>query len=127
MLIRDDLSRLLALDMDRVALVGSGIGPEPLGICRNPAVIPTPAAAFSYLQNVAMRQQISGKNVPLESLAWVGNSQVAVGARRHVAPARQGSRLSRHPRLHQQHRHGTRNNHAPIAGARQSADPGRVQ
>jgi HK97 family phage major capsid protein len=76
MLIRDDLSRLLALDMDRVALTGSGQGAEPLGVVRNPAVIPTPAAAFSYLQNVAMRQQISGKNVPLESLAWIGNSQI---------------------------------------------------
>jgi Phage capsid family len=76
MVIRDDLSKLLAQDLDRVALTGSGQGPEPLGICRNPAVVATPAAAFGYLQNVAMRQQLGGKNVPLESLAWVGNSQI---------------------------------------------------
>lgn len=76
MIIRDDLSRLLALDMDRVALTGSGQGAEPLGIIRNPLCGTIAATDFEYLNNVALRQQLSGKNVPLESVAFVGNSQI---------------------------------------------------
>jgi Phage capsid family len=76
MIIRDDLSRLLALDMDRVALTGSGQGAEPLGICRNPNVRRLDAAEFSYLNNVALRAMLTGANVPLESLGWVGNSVI---------------------------------------------------
>jgi HK97 family phage major capsid protein len=76
MIIRDDLSRLLALDMDRVALTGSGQGAEPLGIIRNTNIPPVSGTQFTYLNNVAMRQTIAGKNVPIESLAWVGNSTI---------------------------------------------------
>jgi Phage capsid family len=73
-LIRDDLSRLLALDLDRVSLVGSGVGAEPLGIINTPGVLKMPGTAFSYATNVAMRAELTGKNVPLESIAWIGNS-----------------------------------------------------
>jgi HK97 family phage major capsid protein len=76
MIIRDDLSRLLALDLDRVALTGSGQGAEPLGIIRNPLVTKIAATDFEYLNAVAMRAALSGKNVPLESLAFIGNSKV---------------------------------------------------
>lgn len=75
-IIRDDLSRLLALDMDRVALTGSGQGAEPLGIVNNPACGTIPATAFAYANSVNLRAQLTGKNVPLESLAFVGNSQI---------------------------------------------------
>lgn len=75
MIIRDDLSKLLALAMDQAALTGSGQGAEPLGVIRNPGVVQTPGTAYSYQQNVNMRQTIAGKNVSLESLAFVGNSQ----------------------------------------------------
>ena len=75
-ILRDDLSRLLALDMDRVALTGSGQLAEPLGVIRNPLVRQATATDFGYLQNVDMRAMITGSNVPLENLAWVGNSQI---------------------------------------------------
>jgi hypothetical protein len=76
MIIRDDLSRLLALDLDRVALVGSGQGAEPLGITRNPAIAKITPTEFEYINNVAMRATLSGKNVPIESLGFIGNSRV---------------------------------------------------
>jgi hypothetical protein len=76
MVIRDDLSRLLALDLDRVALCGSGQAAEPLGIVRNPAVRRLPSVTFGYLDNVELRAMLSGANVPLESLAFIGNSQI---------------------------------------------------
>jgi hypothetical protein len=76
MIIRDDLSRLLALDMDRVAMTGSGEGAEPLGLARNPLVTKITPTDFEYLNNVELRRQICSKNVPLESLAFLGNSQV---------------------------------------------------
>ena len=76
MLIRDDLSRLLALDIDRVALTGSGQGAEPLGVIHNPLCGTVPAAAYSYQNNVNLRAQLTGKNVPLESLAFVGDSTI---------------------------------------------------
>jgi Phage capsid family len=76
MVIRDDLSRLLALELDRVALCGSGVGPEPLGIVRNPAVRRLPSVTFGYLDNVELRAMLSGSNVPLESLGFIGNSQI---------------------------------------------------
>jgi hypothetical protein len=75
-IIRDDLSRLLALDMDRVALTGSGQGAEPLGIINNPACGKITSTAFAYQNQVDLRAQLTGKNVPLESIAFVGNSQI---------------------------------------------------
>ena len=74
MIIRDDLSKLIALAIDRAALVGSGQGPEPLGVCR--AVAPIAGNVFSYDQNVAMRQALASANVDLSSLAWFGNSTI---------------------------------------------------
>lgn len=76
MIIRDDLSRLLALELDRVALVGSGVGAEPRGVINVPGVVKVPGTAFSYANNVAMRGTLTGKNVPLEALAWIGNSVI---------------------------------------------------
>lgn len=76
MIIRDDLSRLLALEFDRVALCGSGIGPEPLGIVRNPAVRKYDGTEFGYLSNVEMRAMLTGANVDLTSLAWLTNSRL---------------------------------------------------
>lgn len=75
MLIRDDLSRLLALDMDRVALTGSGQGAEPLGVINNPLCTKIAATAFAYQNSVDLRAALTGKNVDLTSLAFVGNSQ----------------------------------------------------
>ena len=74
MIIRDDLSKLIALAIDRAALVGSGQGPEPLGVCR--AIAPIAGNVFSYDQNVAMRQALGSANVDLSSLAWFGNSTI---------------------------------------------------
>lgn len=74
MIVRDDLSKLIALAIDQGALVGSGQAPEPLGICR--AVAATAGNTFSYDQNVAMRQSLGSANVDLSSLAWIGNSQI---------------------------------------------------
>jgi HK97 family phage major capsid protein len=75
MIIRDDLSRLLALDMDRVALVGTGQGAEPLGIINNPACGTIAATVYAYQNQVDLRALLTGKNVPLESVGFIGNSQ----------------------------------------------------
>ncbi len=76
MLIRDDLSKLLSLDMDRVALVGSGQNSEPLGVIYTPGVGTVAASAFAYDSMVDMRQQITGKNADLGTLCWFGNSVI---------------------------------------------------
>lgn len=76
MVIRDDLSKLLALEIDRVALVGTGQGAEPLGIANNPLCAQVPAGPFSYQNSVALRAKLTSKNAPLESLAFVGNSTI---------------------------------------------------
>jgi hypothetical protein len=47
-----------------------------LGVIRNPACGTIAATAFAYQNSVDLRAQLTGKNVPLESLAFVGNSQV---------------------------------------------------
>lgn len=74
MIIRDDLSKLIALAIDKAALVGSGQGPEPLGVCR--AVAPIAGNVFAYDLNVEMRQALGSANVDLSSLAWFGNSTI---------------------------------------------------
>lgn len=76
MVLRDDLSRLLALDLDRVALCGSGQGAEPLGVVRNSLVTKIAPTGFEYLNNVELRRQLNSKNVPLETIGFVGNSQI---------------------------------------------------
>jgi HK97 family phage major capsid protein len=74
MIVRDDLSKLVALAIDKAALVGSGQGPEPLGICR--AVPAVAGTTFAYDLAVEMRQQLGSANVDLSSLAWIGNSTI---------------------------------------------------
>lgn len=76
MVVRDDLSRLLALDMDRVALTGTGQGAEPLGIVNNPLCTKIAGTAYAYQENVNLRAALTGANVPLESIAFVGNSTI---------------------------------------------------
>lgn len=76
MIIRDDLSKLIALAIDKAALVGSGQGPEPLGIARNPAVNEQSDTEFSYDLAVSMRRALGSANVDLSSLGWIGNSTI---------------------------------------------------
>lgn len=86
--VRGDLMRVLALELDRVGLNGSGSGAEPEGILQNSSVptvaIGTDGGAPTWATVVDMETEVSQDNADMGTLAYLTTAQ-AKGKLKQVA------------------------------------------
>lgn len=75
-IVRNDLSLKLANDVDRAALAGSGVAPQPLGIVTDPLVPTLTAAALGYDNLVDLIGTVALNNALAGSLAFIGDTNV---------------------------------------------------
>jgi HK97 family phage major capsid protein len=78
--VRDDLATVLAIEIDRAAVNGSGTGAEPEGILQNSSVTTvaggTNGAAPTFAMLVAMETAVANANADMGSLHYLTNSKV---------------------------------------------------
>ncbi len=73
-LLRNDLMRALAVEIDRAALVGSGNGVIPRGVVNTPGVVKVAFGdGLSWPNVLALPAALDNANVPMGRLAFVGN------------------------------------------------------
>jgi HK97 family phage major capsid protein len=77
-IVRNDLALRLANDVDRTALAGTGVAPQPLGIVSDPATPFLPAGALSYDAVVSLINLLATANAISSgaSLAFIGDANV---------------------------------------------------
>ncbi len=79
-LVRDDLAQVIALEIDRVCINGSGTGGQPRGIMQYPGVpsfgLGTDGAALNWGHVVRMETEVATANADIGSLAYLTNSRV---------------------------------------------------
>jgi hypothetical protein len=77
-IVRNDLALKLANDVDRSAIAGTGVAPQPLGIVTDPLVPTLPAGSLGYDEIVALINALATRNalVPGASLAFIGDANV---------------------------------------------------
>ena len=74
-LIKSDLMRALAVEMERAALAGSGDGITPRGIVNTPGVRSLPmGGALTWPGVLALPAAVAGANVPMGRPGFVGNA-----------------------------------------------------
>ena len=78
-MVRTDLARVLALEIDRVGLYGSGSSNQPLGLKDTTGVLSEDFAANTptFAEVVALESDVSGANALLGSPVYVMNSAMA--------------------------------------------------
>jgi HK97 family phage major capsid protein len=80
MFVREDLTTSLALEIDRVAINGSGSGAEPTGILQNSGIttlaLGTNGAAPTWDAVVQLEEGVAVANADLGTLAYLTNSKV---------------------------------------------------
>ena len=76
-LLRTDLMRALAVEIDRAALVGSGNGIEPRGVVNTPGVIKVMFGdGLSWTNVLALPASLDNANVPMDRPGFVGNGLI---------------------------------------------------
>jgi HK97 family phage major capsid protein len=77
-IVRNDLALRLANDVDRTAIAGTGVAPQPLGITTDPLVPTLPASALGYDEVVALVNLLAVANAitPGAALAFIGDANV---------------------------------------------------
>jgi HK97 family phage major capsid protein len=80
-ILRDDLSLILASEIDRVAIAGSGVGSQPLGIINTPNVTPITTTQNVWNHANDLIATLEAANAPERSRAFLMNSVVAKMAR----------------------------------------------
>ena len=76
-LLRNDLMRALAVEIDRAALMGSGGGIVPRGVTSTPGVVKVPFGdALSWANVLALPAALDNANVPMGRPAFVGNGLI---------------------------------------------------
>ncbi len=78
-MVRNDLARVLALEIDRVGLYGSGSSNQPLGLKDTTGVLSEDFAANTptFAEVVALESDVSGANALLGSPVYVMNAAMA--------------------------------------------------
>jgi HK97 family phage major capsid protein len=78
-MVRNDLARVLALEIDRVGLYGSGSSNQPLGLKDTTGVLTEDFAANTptFAEVVALESDVSGANALLGSPVYVMNAAMA--------------------------------------------------
>ncbi len=80
-LLRNDLMRALAVEIDRAALVGTGDGIVPRGIVNTPGVVKVPFAdGLSWVNVLALPAALDNANVPMLRPGFVGNGLIRAKA-----------------------------------------------
>ena len=76
-IVRDDLMRVIAIELDRTALHGSGVAPEPTGL-ENTASISTVTfgAAASWAKVLEFEQDIAVGNADFGTMSWITTPEV---------------------------------------------------
>jgi HK97 family phage major capsid protein len=76
-LVRNDLATVIALEIDRAAINGSGIGAEPLGIMNTAGIASVIFAdnnAINWTKIVDLESKIAAKNADIGSLGYLCNA-----------------------------------------------------
>ncbi len=76
-LVRDDLAKVLGLEIDRVALYGTGSSNQPLGL-KNVSGLNTKdfaAAAPTYAEIIGMETEVAADNADIGTLAYLVNAR----------------------------------------------------
>jgi HK97 family phage major capsid protein len=81
-IVRNDLALKLANDVDRAALAGTGVAPQPLGIVTDPLVPVITAAPLGYDELVDLIGSLAMNNALAGSLAWIGDANVMVAGKK---------------------------------------------
>jgi HK97 family phage major capsid protein len=81
-IVRNDLALKLANDVDRAALAGTGVAPQPLGIVTDPLVPTLTAAALAFDIFVDLLESLSTRNALMGSLAYIGDAKVQASSMR---------------------------------------------
>jgi len=76
-LVNSDLAAVVAIEMDRVALRGSGAGGEPLGIVNTTNVGTTTATTVDYSKIIDFQEDLAAANIRPVSGGYVTTSAVA--------------------------------------------------
>jgi HK97 family phage major capsid protein len=78
--VRDDLTTLLALEIDRVAIAGTGEGKQPLGILNRPNVkrvdIAKNGGIAKFAHLIALETEVAAANADLGTLGYLTNARV---------------------------------------------------
>lgn len=76
--VRNDLATVLALEIDRAAINGSGSGAEPTGILNTSGIgnVGTSPAAPTYANIIALWKEVATDNADIGSLAFLTNPSV---------------------------------------------------
>jgi HK97 family phage major capsid protein len=75
-IVRNDLAIKLANDVDRAALAGTGVAPQPLGIVTGPLVPTLTAAPLAFDIFVDLLESLRRKMPLMGSLAYIGDAKV---------------------------------------------------
>lgn len=81
-IVRNDLALKLANDIDRAAIAGTGVAPQPLGIITDTGVPSLTSAAFGYDTFPNLPEIVANNNALMGSLAWIGDTKLMVNAMR---------------------------------------------
>jgi HK97 family phage major capsid protein len=76
-LVRNDLATVIALEIDRAAICGSGIGAEPLGIMNTAGIASVIFAddnAINWVKIVDLESKIAAKNADIGALGYLCNA-----------------------------------------------------
>ena len=83
--VRDDLMKVLAVEKDRVALLGTGAAGEPLGIYNTPNIAATvditATASITYAEAVQFETNVAAGNADLGSLGYMTSVYIRGTAR----------------------------------------------
>lgn len=79
-LVRDDLAQILAIELDRAAIAGTGAASEPIGILNTPGINSVVGgangAAPTWANLVALETEIATDNADVGSLGYLTNAKV---------------------------------------------------
>ncbi len=78
-MVRDDLAKLIAVELDRAAINGSGTANQPLGVVGNIGILTGtyPLAGPNFASMVAMEGALGANNADLGSLAYLSTPTLA--------------------------------------------------
>lgn len=90
--VRSDLTRVIALEKDRVALAGSGTDPEPRGILNTTGIgdISGTPAAVAWANWVDLETEVAIDNADLGALAYFCNATIRGAAKKSIVDAGSG-------------------------------------
>jgi len=76
-MVRDDLARVLALEIDRVSLYGTGSSNQPLGLkaTTNLNTVNFAAMAPTWAEIISMETQVAADNADVETMAYLVNAR----------------------------------------------------